>query len=78
MKKWNDLRKFYNIHQIRIIGSYGGRARQDLPTIVGLADMGALEIKSAVSQKRKLEDAAEVYKELDRGEITGRAIIELS
>jgi D-arabinose 1-dehydrogenase-like Zn-dependent alcohol dehydrogenase len=40
--------------------------------------MGALEIKSAVSQKRTLEDAAEVYKELDRGEITGRAIIELS
>jgi Zn-dependent alcohol dehydrogenase len=78
MKKWNDLRKFYNIHQIHIIGSYGGRARQDLPTIVGLADMGALEIKSAVSQKRKLEDADEVYKELDRGEITGRAIIELS
>jgi len=63
--------------QIRIVGSYGGRARQDLPTIVGLADMGFLKIASAVTQKRKLDEADKVYAELDRGEITGRAIIEL-
>lgn len=39
--------------------------------------MGFLKIASAVTQKRKLDDADKVYAELDRGEITGRAIIEL-
>jgi D-arabinose 1-dehydrogenase-like Zn-dependent alcohol dehydrogenase len=67
---------FFLIHQIRIVGSYGARARQDLPTIVGLAELGFLQIESAVTQKRKLEEADKVYAELDQGEITGRAIIE--
>jgi len=66
------------MYQIRIVGSYGARARQDLPSIVGLAELGFLEIESAVTQKRKLEEADEVYAELNRGEIAGRAIIELS
>ncbi|KAG0586878.1 hypothetical protein KC19_2G124300 [Ceratodon purpureus] len=63
--------------QIKIVGSYGARARQDLPNIVGLAELGFLKIESAVTQKRKLEEADKVYSELDKGEITGRAVIEL-
>ena len=65
------------IHQIRIVGSYGARARQDLPNIVGLAELGFLKIESAVTQKRKLEEADKVYAELANGEISGRAIVEL-
>jgi Zn-dependent alcohol dehydrogenase len=63
--------------QIRIVGSYGARARQDLANIVSLAELGFLKIESAVTQKRKLEEADKVYSELDKGEVTGRAIIEL-
>jgi Zn-dependent alcohol dehydrogenase len=63
--------------QIRVIGSYGGRARQDLPNIVGLAELGFLKIESAVTQKAKLEQASNVYAELEQGRITGRAVIEL-
>lgn len=63
--------------QIKIVGSYGARARQDLANIVGLAELGFLKIESAVTQKRKLEEADQVYSELDKGEVTGRAIIEM-
>lgn len=63
--------------QVRIIGSYGARARQDLPTILGLADMGVFDIKSSVTEKHTLEEADQVFAALDKGEILGRAIIEM-
>eukprot|EP00249_Psilotum_nudum_P000409 c11945_g1_i1 orf=173-1417(+) len=64
--------------QIRIIGSYGARARQDLPTVVALADAGLLNINTIVSQKHNLEDVDRCFSALDKGEIIGRAVIELN
>lgn len=61
--------------EVRIIGSYGGRARPDLPTIISLAEMGLLNIKSAVSQSWLLDEADAAYAALNRGEITGKAIV---
>lgn len=63
--------------QIRIIGSYGARARQDLPTIVELTEMGVFDVKSAVTEKHTLDDANQCYAALDKGEILGRAVIEM-
>lgn len=62
---------------IKIVGSYGAKARQDLPALIRLAEMGLLDIASAVSQHHPLESTADTYKALDRGEIVGRAIVDM-
>ncbi|XP_019184217.1 PREDICTED: uncharacterized protein LOC109179106 [Ipomoea nil] len=63
--------------QIKVIGSYGARARQDLPKLIKLAESGIFNLRAAVSRKCKFEEAAEAYKDLDQGNITGRAVVEI-
>nr|GMC60964.1 alcohol dehydrogenase 1B [Ipomoea batatas] len=63
--------------QIKVIGSYGARARQDLPKLIKLAESGIFNLRAAVSRKCKFEEAAEAYKDLDKGNITGRAVVEI-
>ncbi|GLJ16944.1 hypothetical protein SUGI_0292760 [Cryptomeria japonica] len=63
--------------QIKIIGSYGGRARQDLPKLVELAETGIFNLETAVSRKCTFDEAEAVYNALDRGEIIGRAVVEI-
>lgn len=63
--------------QIKVIGSYGGRARQDLPRLIKLAESGVFNLKASISRKCKFEEAAEAYKDLDKGAIVGRAVVEL-
>lgn len=63
--------------QIKVIGSYGGRARQDLPKLIKLAESGIFNLDVAVSEKRKFEEAGQAYKDLDRGSIVGRAVVEI-
>ncbi|EPS70775.1 hypothetical protein M569_03980, partial [Genlisea aurea] len=63
--------------QIKVVGSYGGRARQDLPKLVKLAERGIFDIEATVSRKCRFEDAAEAYRDLDRGNIVGRAVVEI-
>ncbi|PKU80611.1 hypothetical protein MA16_Dca026986 [Dendrobium catenatum] len=64
--------------QIKIIGSYGARARQDLPQVVKLAETGIFSLQNTVSRKCRFEEANQVYKDLDNGKIIGRAVIEIS
>ncbi|CAA0839532.1 GroES-like zinc-binding alcohol dehydrogenase family protein [Striga hermonthica] len=63
--------------QIKVIGSYGGRARQDLPKLIKLAERGIFSLEAAVSRKCKFEEAGEAYKDLDQGKIIGRAVVEI-
>jgi Zn-dependent alcohol dehydrogenase len=63
--------------QVKIIGSYGARARQDLPQIVKLAESGAFNLKNTISRKCKFEEANSAYEDLDRGKIVGRAVVEI-
>lgn len=63
--------------QVKIIGSYGGRARQDLPKLVKLAESGIFNLSAAVSRTCRIEDANEVYQDLNRGSIIGRAVVEI-
>ena len=61
------------MEQIKIIGSYRGRARQDLPKLVKLAESGIFNLSAAVSRKCKFKEANEAYQDLNKGSIIGRA-----
>nr|XP_029121852.1 uncharacterized protein LOC105049779 isoform X3 [Elaeis guineensis] len=63
--------------QIKIIGSYGARARQDLPHLVKLAETGIFNLQNTVSRKCKFEEANSAYEDLNHGKIVGRAVVEL-
>ncbi|GAA0153867.1 dehydrogenase [Lithospermum erythrorhizon] len=63
--------------QIKVIGSYGGRARQDLPKLIKLAESGIFNIKAAVSRTCQFEEADQAYKDLNEGSIRGRAVVEI-
>ena len=65
------------LNQIKVIGSYGARARQDLPKLVKLAESGIFNLTSAVSRKYTFEEAGKAYQELDQGKIVSRAIVEM-
>lgn len=64
--------------QIKVIGSYGGRARQDLPKLVKLAESGIFNLSDAVSRKYKFEDSNQAFQDLNEGKIIGRAVIEIA
>ncbi len=61
-----------------ILGSYGARTRTDLPAVVGLAASGAIDPDALVTQRFPLEDAQRGYEMLERGEIVGRAVVDMS
>jgi S-(hydroxymethyl)glutathione dehydrogenase/alcohol dehydrogenase len=60
---------------IRLQGSYGGRVRGDLPELLALAAAGRISVTQPISRRYTLDQADEAYRALDRGEITGRAIV---
>ena len=60
---------------VRLIGSYGGRVRTDVPAQLRLAQQGTVAPQRTVSRRFTLEDAPKAYEMLDRGEIIGRAIV---
>lgn len=63
--------------QIKIIGSYGGRARQDLPKLLRLAETGIFNLKNTVSRRYNFEEAGRAFEDLNQGSIVGRAVIEI-
>lgn len=60
-------------HTIR--GSFGARTRRDLPGVVALVADGGFDVERAVTQQFALSEVNEAYAKLQRGEISGRAII---
>ena len=60
---------------LRIVGSYGGRPRTDMPTLLSLVDRGVLTPTAGVTRRFSLEEADEAYKALDARQIVGRAIV---
>ncbi|QJC22617.1 zinc-binding dehydrogenase [Arcanobacterium buesumense] len=61
-----------------ILGSYGARTRQDLPTVVKMASQGYIDYRHIVTRKFSLEEAGEGYKLLSQGKIQGRAVVDMS
>lgn len=61
-----------------ILGSYGARTRQDLPTVVKMASEGYIDYRHIVTRKFSLDQAGEGYKLLAQGKIQGRAVVDMS
>jgi threonine dehydrogenase-like Zn-dependent dehydrogenase len=63
---------------VRVIGSYGGRVRQDMPVVVDLVERGVVDVKKGISKRYQgLEKAQQAYEDLQNGKITGRCIVEM-
>lgn len=62
----------------RIMGSFGGRTRQDLPAVIDLAASGVFSVQDTVTRTYSLDAAGEAFEALARGEIQGRAVIDMS
>jgi len=60
-----------------IVGSFGGRTRTDLPEVVGIAERGGFDPEPMVTRRVPLAEAPGIYEALGRGEIVGRAIVEM-
>jgi S-(hydroxymethyl)glutathione dehydrogenase/alcohol dehydrogenase len=63
--------------KLQVLGSYGARARTDMPAVLRLAAEGVVRPGQIITRRYRLGDAAEAYAALDRGEIVGRAVIEI-
>lgn len=61
--------------KIQIKGSYGARARRDVPALLRLLAAGKLDLGGVISRRVSLDEAPQTYEALDRGEILGRAVI---
>lgn len=64
--------------KISIIGSYGAKARQDMPKILNMVAKGQINVSDVITKKYSLANAAQAYRDLDNGLITGRAIIDMT
>ena len=60
---------------IRLVGSYGGRTRTDMPALIRLVAAGAVDVDAQISARVPLEEAGRAYQAMDRGEIVGRALV---
>ncbi|HEY7928301.1 MAG: zinc-binding dehydrogenase [Candidatus Dormibacteria bacterium] len=60
---------------IRVIGSYGGRTRSDMPEILRLATEGLIRAERMVTERVPLAEANNAYQALERGQIVGRAVV---
>jgi Zn-dependent alcohol dehydrogenase len=61
---------------IKIVGSYGAKARQDIPHIITMVQKGMIDVKSPITRRYRFSEAEKAYKDLNAGLITGRAIID--
>jgi S-(hydroxymethyl)glutathione dehydrogenase/alcohol dehydrogenase len=60
---------------VRLIGSYGGRARSDVPALLRMAKLGTVASERTISRRYALDEVPAAYAALQRGEIVGRAIV---
>jgi len=64
--------------QIKILGSYGAKARQDVPAILRLVEKGFVDVSSPITRRYSLDKAGDAYADLNKGLITGRAVIDFA
>jgi succinate semialdehyde reductase (NADPH) len=61
--------------KLRILGSYGGRPRTDIPALVDLVARGRLAPSRLVTRHFSLDQADAAYQALADGAIVGRAVV---
>jgi succinate semialdehyde reductase (NADPH) len=64
--------------KLSILGSYGARAQSDMPQLINLVRQGVVRPKDVITRRYSLDEAPAAYDALARGEIVGRAVIEVS
>jgi succinate semialdehyde reductase (NADPH) len=60
---------------ITLRGSYGARMRTDVPALINMTAHKQIGTSELITRRFSLDEAGEAYAALDRGEITGRAIV---
>lgn len=63
--------------KLEIRGSYGAKARTDMPALLRMVAAGSVAPQQLITRRYGLDQADEAYRALARGEIVGRAIIEM-
>ena len=63
---------------LKVMGSFGGRTRVDLPAVIELAATGVFSVEDTVTRTYPLTAAGEAFEALARGEIQGRAVIDMT
>ena len=64
--------------KLQVLGSFGGRPTSDLPVLMDMVAEGRLQLDGAITRRFSLGEATEAYDMLRRGEIAGRAIVQMS
>lgn len=64
--------------KIQILGSYGARARTDMPLVLELVASGKIRIDQLVSARYSLDEAADAYERLAAGKVLGRALVDVA
>ncbi len=62
---------------ITVVGSYGAKARSDMPEIIELVRRGAVDASAPITRRYPLDAVNDAYAALAAGEIVGRALIEM-
>lgn len=61
--------------KIRVLGSCGARAAQDVPAVIDLVARGRVRLEHLVTDSYASEDAGRAYRDLDARRIRGRAVV---
>jgi Zn-dependent alcohol dehydrogenase len=61
--------------KISILGTFGGRARTDMPILLSLAGQGRIDPGRFISRRYPIGEATTAFDALERGEVIGRSII---
>ncbi|QEC46514.1 zinc-binding dehydrogenase [Baekduia soli] len=64
--------------KLQLLGSFGGRPRTDLAELMQMVVDGRLHLDSVISRRFTLDEADLAYGLLARGEIVGRAVVEMA
>lgn len=64
--------------KINILGSYGGRARRDMPAVLALAAAGKVRLDRLITDRFDLDHAEVAYRRLAQRDIVGRGIIDVT
>ncbi|MGW1678023.1 zinc-binding dehydrogenase [Saccharopolyspora sp. NPDC002376] len=64
--------------KLQIKGSYGAKPRRDMPVLLDLVARGLLRPQDAISRRYTFDQVQEAYDALNRGEIIGRAVVDIS
>ena len=62
---------------LQVVGSYGTRVRQDMPTLLRLVASGAIDVAGAVTRTYRFEAINEAFADLQQGRIPGRAVLHI-